>query len=475
MKSKFYILTTPLLIFAVGCKKFVQVDPPPTNLSSTSVYNNSSTASAAVTGIYEQMMENENSISGAQSVTSLLGLSADELQAYPNSPLVLQQAYSNTLKNNSGLTFWNQFYNYIYLANTAIVGLNGSSGVTDSLKNQFLGEALFIRAFMHFYLVNIYGAVPWVTSTNYQTNEVIGRTAVQQIYKNIIADLKNAQGLLSSGFVDGNGNTTMERTRPNSGAATALLARTYLYTKQWDSAALEASLLINNGGTYGLDTLNGVFLANSIEAIWQLDPVQPGYNTYDGSTFILASGPNTGFNPLYLNTPLLSSFEPNDQRFSDWIGSYVSTVGTYYYPYKYKVPGGAVGTPVTEYLMVLRLGEQYLIRAEAEAEGAGGGPAASINDLNVIRNRAGLPNYSGGADQASVLAAILHERQVELFAEWGHRWLDLNRTNSTDSVLGPPGNICQAKGGQWSADWELYPLLLTELQADPSLQQNPGY
>jgi hypothetical protein len=149
-----------------------------------------------------------------------------------------------------------------------------------------------------------------------------------------------------------------------------------------------------------------------------------------------------------------------------------TTVGgiatTYYYPYKYKV--NTPGAPVTEYEMVLRLGEQYLIRAEAEANNSDTNDA--VNDLNVIRKRAGLANYAGATDKSSLLTAILHERQVELFSEWGHRWLDLKRTSVVDVVM--PIATPQ-KGGTWQSSKQLYPLPQADLQDDPNLVQNPGY
>jgi starch-binding outer membrane protein, SusD/RagB family len=469
---RLFFLFTVLCLVLGGCKKFVQVSPPPNLLSSSSVFTDNSTAAAALTGIYEQMMSTDaNSIGGPSSMTVLLGLSADELQNYPNSPIVLSQAYTNSLTGTSSFNFWNELYNYIYLADAAIDGLTISSGATVSLKNQFIGEAKFVRAFMHFYLVNIYGNVPIVTSTNYQSNQVIAQSKKSDVYRQIIADLLDAQTLLGTSFVDAGGNPSQEHIRPNAGAATALLARAYLYEGKWDSAQLEATLLINNG-LYGLDSLNNVFLANSNEAIWQLEPVVPGYNTFDGYTFILTTGPNTGYNPVYLNTPLLNSFEAGDERYLNWVDSAVFNGTTYYYAYKYKA---ASGNSPTEYEMVFRLGEQYLIRAEAEAEQSDLSDAA--NDLNIIRSRAGLPNIAVtvASSQQGLLSAILHERQVELFTEWGHRWMDLNRTGSVDTVLGSPGNICQQKGGNWSTNWALYPLLFTELQRDPNLIQNPGY
>jgi len=81
----------------------------------------------------------------------------------------------------------------------------------------------------------------------------------------------------------------------------------------------------------------------------------------------------------------------------------------------------------------------------------------------------GLPTYSGATDQASVLSAIMKERQVELFAEWGHRWFDLKRTNTANSVLGAE------KPTTWKSTAVLYPIPVTEIINNPKLVQNPGY
>src|SRR5690606_28078371 len=120
---------------------------------------------------------------------------------------------------------------------------------------------------------------------------------------------------------------------------------------------------------------------------------------------------------------------------ANWIGNVTSQSETYYFPYKYKISSGQ--DPWNEYPMVLRLAEQYLIRAEARAH-QNKLPEA-IADLDAIRERAGLlsiANIKPGIGQAELLDAILQERRVELFAEWGHRWFDLKRTAQADAILG---------------------------------------
>jgi starch-binding outer membrane protein, SusD/RagB family len=128
-------------------------------------------------------------------------------------------------------------------------------------------------------------------------------------------------------------------------------------------------------------------------------------------------------------------------------------------------------TNPTEYYTVLRLAELYLIRAEAAARGAAGGINAAIADLNVIRTRALLPALPNTLTAEQVTAAVARERQVELFAEWGHRWLDLKRTGRAHDVL----SALSAKQ-PWAGDYQLlYPIPPAEIRVNPRLMQNINY
>jgi len=119
--------------------------------------------------------------------------------------------------------------------------------------------------------------------------------------------------------------------------------------------------------------------------------------------------------------------------------------------------------------MMLRLGEQYLIRSEARSQ-LNNIPGA-LADIDSIRSRAGLPILQV-SDKASLLKDIYHERQVELFTEGGHRWFDLKRSNSIDSVM---TTTSSQKGSTWSSYKSLYPIPQNEIILDPNLTQNAGY
>jgi starch-binding outer membrane protein, SusD/RagB family len=338
-----------------------------------------------------------------------------------------------------------------------------------------------MRAFFYFYLVNLYGDVPLVTTTDYATNTVLSRTPKAQVYQQIIKDLQDAEGLLSTDYLDGKllkYSGTAERVRPTKWAAAALLARAYLYNgnltgdaSNYVNAETQATSVISNTALYDTTSLNGVYLKNSKEAIWQLQPVFTGRNTDDSRMFIVTSGfSNT--TPVRISDTLLNSFEAGDLRkkpknWTDTIRIPATTGALYYYPYKYKNNTATV----TEYIMVMRLAEQYLIRAEARTQQNKIVDAQA--DLNVIRKRAGLPNITA-SDKASLLAAILHERQVEFFSEWGHRWLDLKRTNTLDALMTIITPI-KANGQPWKSYQKLYPISFNEIQKMPNVSQNEGY
>jgi hypothetical protein len=477
-----------LLISSISsCKKFVEVPAPINSLNSANVYSNDATAAAVLTGVYTSMSTADGVWNGVGSLYFYPALSADELTLYDFNNQTYQPFYVNKLLagSTSGVVYWSSYYLVIYYINAAIEGLSGSASLTPAVKQQLLGEAYFVRAWCYFHLVNFYGDVPLALSSDYKVNNSLARAPQAEVWQQIIGDLQVAQSLLSSDFLDGTLlKTTAERVRPTKWAATALLARSYLYTKNWAGADSAATAVIGNSSQFSLGTLSGsstrAFAKNSTETIWALQAVGSGTrtNTGEGLVFNLPAtgtviGPNTsGSYPVYLSNAVLNAFEPGDQRRTDWVDSVTVGITTYYFPYKYQA--GSLNTTVIEYAIQLRLAEQYLIRAEAEAN-EGGKTSNAVTDLNAIRTRAGLGDYAGATDQASLQAAILHERQVELFTEGAHRWFDLKRTGIIDAVMGEPGNACQAKGGTWDPNWQWYPVPAGDLQADPNLTPNPGY
>jgi hypothetical protein len=481
MKPSFniiYIFCALSIISFESCKKWVEVDPPIQSIVGKEIYNTNSGAASVLTGIYRTMIQG-SFIQGMNGISLRAGLSADELTLDAgNLDPDLENLYKNTLDKNLGGIFWGDLYSYVFRVNAAIEGINSAKDLSADVKKQLLGEAKFIRAFCYFYLVNLYGDVPLLISTDFKVNSVAPRADKALVYQQMIADLLDAQGALSDNYVgDDARSVTTERVRPCKAAATALLARVYLYNKQWDKAETEASAVINNGN-FSLIPLEEVFLLNSKETIWSLQIINTAYNQ-DGMLFNLQTadnGPNPGSGrPVYLSEQLAGAFEPGDNRKSKWVGAITANVTSYPFANKYKTDLSMFGsTTVTEYPMVLRLAEQYLIRAEARAQqGKLMGANTAESDLNTIRARAGLGGTSA-TSQADMLAAILAERRVELFTEWGNRWFDLKRTNEIDNVM---PSICIIKGGAWAPSEALYPIPIGDIKSNPSLRghQNPGY
>lgn len=462
MKRSHILLSGLLLIGVLSCKKFVDTPSPKNELAAELVFTDDKTATAAMVGLYSNM-NSFNYFYANVLMNYLTAMQADDLYyftGFENYDVFLK----NTLLPSSQYvqSMWRDQYSYIYHANSCIEGLTTATGLTPAVRDQLLGEAYFMRAFLHFYLVNMYGDVPLITSTDYKENGVKPRDKTSVVYAQIIADLKEAKNLMGSNYPTGS------RVRPNKAAATALLARAYLYTKQWPLAEAEATEILTNTQYELLKDLNAVFLANSREAIWQLLPVNiaAGRNTWEGFTSTPATPTGT---PLFRldTTNLIAKFEAGDKRLANWTGfRKLSSGATVYFPYKYKVRTN-VGAALTEYSMVMRVAEQFLIRAESRIQQDK--LEDGRKDLDSIRVRAGLLPLPVSLDKSALLLAVEQERKVELFVEWGHRWFDLKRTNRSDVILKP------IKGANWQSTDTLYPIPSDAIKTNIHLDQNDGY
>lgn len=441
-----------------SCDSFVDTELPDNQLTSGNVFENYATANAALTDIYAKIRDKGLLTGSSNGISTELGNYTDELVSYGNPANPGYSFYNNILlaSNPVVLDYWNTSYNQVYAANSIIEGADKSFGLSVENKNQLEGEALFIRALVHFYLVNLYGKIPYIKETDYKKNSIVSRMPVEEVYENIVSDLEKAVELLPENY------SSQERVRPNKNAAKAFLSRTYLYSGAFAQAANTASSLLNQDNLYSLmQDPNEVFLINSKETIWQLQSAASGQNTLQGGTFIFTAGPPS---LSALNQDLVNSFDLSDLRLADWIKTVAGTNQSWSHSYKYKEQNN---TPVSkEYSIIFRLAEQYLIRSEARVRQ--GDLIGAKEDLNKIRNRAGLPNTDAQSAE-QILQAILQERRWELFTEYGHRFFDLKRFNMIDLILSG------IKSG-WNTSDSLFPIPQSELSANPNLRpQNQGY
>jgi hypothetical protein len=436
-----------------SCDDFVEVELPNSQLTADAVFEDQATANAAMTEIYAKIRA-YGVLSGSTFGLGLqLGIYADELDFYGYESLNLFYNNSIVASNADIKSLWDTSYNQIYAANAVIEGVEKSVNLSLTERAQLKGEALFVRALIHFYLANVFGDVPYITTTNYELNRMATRTTVSEVYNLIKVDLEQALQLLPEDYL------TFNRTRPNKYTAHALLARVNLYAGLWEEALNETSTIINNTQLYVYEDLSTMFLKESKSTIWQIDPGYNGGNASESFTYNFTSTPP----PLVaLSSNLMNTFSNNDQRKALWTKAITDGTTTWVHPFKYKYYSGSS----VEYSIIFRLSEMYLIRAEARAQS--GDLSGAKEDLNVIRSNAGLSNTTA-MTQVEILDAILKERRLELFTEFGHRFFDLKRFNKIQIVLS------EVKSG-WDASDILFPIPEAELNLNPNLlPQNPGY
>lgn len=465
MKNKicFWIIGITTLCSLGACEDFVEIDSPNFQMITEDVYSKEETTIAAIKGIYNQLYVANFSTYGA----SLLGaMSGDLLLSRTGTYMPFEQhelLSTDTPDASFNQNLWSSAYNIIYLTNRALEGLE-TAKINNDLQKNLRGQVLFIRAFTYFYLVNFYGDVPLLLTSNYEDNSVAPRNPLDQVWQQIETDLEEAITLLNK--------TTEykedERYYINRFVAEALRARVYLYRKDWKNAELFSSNVINRSELYLLETNpDNVFFANSKEAIWQIAPDGVyNFTPKEAQNFVLLT--NITGTIIIGNTALSPDFQKSfhvaDKR-RTWIGEITTENEHAYFSQKYWFENE--GT-IKQYSTVMRLAEQYLIRAEARANQ--NKLEEAIVDLDRIRNRAGInliAETNPKINQKSLLDSIENERKRELFAEWGHRWLDLKRTGKVNTVF--------KNNSTWQNSDVLYPIPGEERLKNPFLTQNNGY
>lgn len=443
-------------ILSTSCKKLIEIPSPANQLGYNELFADSAAVNAAVAGMYSYMYNWRNTSGSPYKtfLTTLTSLTADETTFFSGNSSLPFERNSIPVADTRNLQIWADSYTAIFMANNIIENISQLEKASQRYRNQVTGEAKFMRALCHFYLTNVYGEVPVITTTNADVSALLPRSSQSDVYKQVVDDLISAQALLDDKYL----NNGM-RTRVNRSAATALLARVYLYTERWPEAEAMATEVINNS-LYHLEAPDKVFLSGSMESIFQ----------FDGSTFDMVyvgeqftPNPWDGIPKFVIRENLLNSFENGDLRKIAWVGTIEFDGNTYAYPNKYKSNWGAPEPLAAD--MVLRLSEQYLIRAEARTHR--NNVDGAENDLNEVRERANIGEVNAsGTDE--MLDLVAKERRVELCYEWGHRWFDLKRTGKAGAVLGPLKPT-------WKNTAVLFPVPQQARSRNKNLSQNQGY
>lgn len=440
----------------ISCNKLVTVSPT-ANISTAIAYSDSTTTEANVNGIYYQLQQ--AGVMYTSTYYSTYPLLSDEAGVGSATNAFMLEFASNliTTSNTNVSSLWSNNLKTIYQANSVLENVKNLSFLSTAKKNQFMGEARFLRAYCYFILTSYFGKVPLATTSDYKVNDALSRIDTATIYQFVISELRAADSLLPSGYAAFNS----ARIRACREAAEALLARVYLYKGDWANAELYATEVINSP-LFTLQTaLSNIWTPNSPESIWEIwaSSTSYAYQNFTAQSLLPMNASSTLLPSVVPSSRLVASFEAGDARKTNYL-SY-QAAGNYYYVYKYRDR-----TTGTDQPKILRLAEMYLVRAEARAWQNNLTGAAA--DINLIRNRAGLPNTTASA-QPDLLMAVMQERYVELCFE-GFRWLDLKRTGTVDAVMGA------YRPASWKPTAKLLPVPATELGANPNLlPQNAGY
>lgn len=442
------------LIALSSCKKYLTVEPINDVSDEQTIYDKAS-AETALRGAYRQM--GASGYYGELYVTLGYFPSADikNLTTGGSANLVnINFRSDDVLFNNA----WEAIYRTINQANHVIekVPLVNDPLLTEELRNQYIGEAKFIRALAYFDLARAWGGVQIVLTptTSLVNRPEVKRSSRDETYDQVLKDLEDAEELLPD---------ELNRIRATRRTVWALRARLHLYREQWDQAELYATKLIDLTGDYTLLAPYSAWFANNVtatrESIFELQFSAVNQSTIRAQMQHPTNGGTYRYAPTDQFVQLLLDSAVSGGRRSLIDNVVQNGVTIWFGDLYYRLPA-------TDPAYIFRIAEMYLIRAEARARL--GNPSGALEDLNKIRERAGIAILPEINDE-SILLAIENERRLE-FAWEAHRWFDLARTRRAKEVLEAiDPNITVS-------DHELlFPIPVTQLQLDPSLEQNPGY
>lgn len=482
MKIKYLIIGAFLFSVGLGgCQKEVIDLLPPSSLTEADFYKTAKDMNGAVLGIYVRYQKRQ------PTDWALLELPSDNMYRTGYSTLGGTDQINNlafTPDNPLFASFWQQSYNGIFRSNAVLANIENPIDYVAGQKEQLLGEAQFMRALFYFDLVRLFGGVPKVTSLlSIEESKSIPKAAEAEIYSLIVDDLKAAiENLpLKEDIATG---------RASKNAAVALLAKVYVYLKDWTNAKVYLDIL---------ETYNYQLLTD-FASLWKIEnednaevilaiKYTAGTNGHSLSTYFLpyfgVSGISaSGLEAAFPTWDIMRFFEDDDSRKNASVEEYWKSPGgppdapAVWYPYinKYAVPH----SPNTSGLdiPVLRYADLVLLKAEVLYNL--NQPALALVELNRIRTRAFMNanhNYSMSdvATPTAFLDKLLLERRLELAFE-NERWFDLVRTDrfmtelaQVQTSYNPTTGVAQTVTLNPKANYKYFPIPQTEIE-----KSNPG-
>lgn len=466
-------------------------------------------AQKLVTGVYNSLMQGDSwgngDIHGFAfiAVTNIMSDDASKGSTPTDQAVPVGDIDNFTLTSTNKFceSLWSGHYNGIGAANQALAALK-TAAISDAEKKQLMGEVRFLRGYLYFNLVRMFGGVPLVyrvpkDATDANTDPVFQTRASKEVtYDSIIMDLEYAVANLPL-KTQANGHAT-------KGAAQSMLAKVHLYLQHWDEVYNLTEEVINSNLYQLVDDYATIWRQtgdNSSEAVFEVQTGEFNNANFGINNYTVCQGVRVGglggWNDLGwgFNNPtpsLINAYESGDLRkastilFIDNSGTHKGTrlwdgfrvpssdsVQNLYYNYK-----AYASTSEEEYnnptdkdkpknIKIMRYAEVLLMNAEAAKQLGVGDPDARIN---LLRDRAGLSPKSN-----VTLDEIWHERHVELAMEHDRYW-DLVRQGEvvpgrTAAVLHAAGKTLFEEGKH-----ELLPIPNSQILLSRNrLEQNPNY
>ncbi|NLJ00885.1 MAG: RagB/SusD family nutrient uptake outer membrane protein [Bacteroidales bacterium] len=471
MKYLYITFIAAGILFLSSCSDFLDVDSQERIEAEDSEENY--TPEQFVTGVYGMFTDWDYAFSFL-AVTEIISDNADKgsspADTGADKNLFDELTFTSTAGSLSAM--WSRWYKTIGRATQAI-DYTESYGLTDeAYKNRLIGESKFLRAVSYFWLVRGWGDVTLQHIDN--TN----RAPKEEVYAFIEQDLTEAMQVLPVSYNSANLG------RATRGAAHGLLSKVYLYQEKWQEA-YDAATAVINSSEYNYSLLDDYSMIwrvegeNSSESLFEIqargESIAHGVQQYSQTQGARGTtGWGWGFNTPTEN--LLDAF--NDEGdvirrdatiiFRNSVlhdGYVVGNTENPMYNYKAYSSANQGAADTDKNIRYLRLGEIYLIQAEAANEL--GLTSQALTALNSVRDRVDLPPVTT-TDQNQLREAIWKERRLELAFEHD-RWFDIVRTGQAEQAMAADGKTFVV------GKHELFPVPNQQLIDTPEMGQNPNW
>jgi starch-binding outer membrane protein, SusD/RagB family len=469
-----------ICFFSLSACESLLIENPPSNISLASFYQNESDALSGLNGAYSELYSIYNG-----SFIDYSELMADDLKgSYINANNIFDVFNIN---NETMGSLWQNAFQGVNLSNEVILYTERINASPEK-KSAIIAEARALRALYYFNLVRAFGGVPVYTTPTVGFENIYNpRATADEVYKVILEDLKNAEKVLSP---------TSKAGRFNSLAATALLARIYLYRGDFTNALASAKKVIDSGKYRLLDDYADVFKTekkNSPEHIFQVQYLSGDRNTSIPGAFGPRPPAGSFTSSFWAQTIVPGNYEPEATFVAENPNSYRKNVtlsnsylhingsgklvtmkdvykGSFPY-YISKFDDRAAELQSGQNFNIIRYADILLIAAEAANEVEPNNSNKYVW-INLVRERArrgveaDLPDLKN-LSQSAFRTAVWNERRFELAFEGQRAW-DLKRTGRFLKTL-------EAQGKNIKEYMLLLPIPNNQIKLNPNLKQNPGW